>query len=322
MSRLNRRLRNLCSFAALLTVLSFPLAANVAAAANPSLGRWEKLRSDDLRVAGVAYRLSLANAQLCANAVAPLRGFVLHSIDQYDSADRQEAARSFALGSHVAVMAVVSSGPAQRSGLQADDQLVSVNGRSLSVAKAVSNTGSTNEAVAFAQGILAEEMAKGEVKLRISRGAQIHEARFAADIGCASDVELLPGAGVNAWADGKRVVVSDGLIAHCRTDNDLALVIAHELAHNLLRHSERLSAVSSGHRRLQMRTSSAEQETEEEADRLGVRMATAAAYDLSGALPFVTALLGADDEGTIGGTHPTSARRLALLRAEIATAGR
>jgi Zn-dependent protease with chaperone function len=244
----------------------------------------------------------------------------LHSIDQYGSADRLEAARRFALSSHVSVMAVVSSRPAQRSGLQAQDQLVSVNGRALSVAKASAR--STNKAVAFAQNILAEEMAKGEVKLRISRGGELYDLQFTADIGCASDVELLAGGGANAWADGTRVVVGDGLIAHCRTDSDLALVIAHELAHNLLRHSERLSAAGSGRRGLQMTgTPSAErQETEEKADRLGVRMATAAAYDLSGALSFVTALMRTDDEGNMGGTHPSSARRLALLSAEIATA--
>jgi hypothetical protein len=195
MSQANRSLRGLCSLAALLTVLSFPLAPTVAAAASPLLGRWEKLQSDDSRVAGVAYRLSLANAELCANAVAPLPGFVLHSIDQYGSADRPEAARRFALSSHVSVMAVVSSRPAQRSGLQAQDQLVSVNGRALSVAKA--NTRSTNKAVAFAQNILAEEMAKGEVKLRISRGGELHDLQFTADIGCASDVELLADGGAN-----------------------------------------------------------------------------------------------------------------------------
>jgi predicted Zn-dependent protease len=118
------------------------------------------------------------------------------------------------------------------------------------------------------------------------------------------------------------VVVSDSLVAHCASDGDLALVIGHELAHNFLHHSQWLAVGQRASRGLRLTgTGSAEmRETEEAADRLGVRLASAAAYDLSDALSFVTALLDADGAGLVAGTHPAPARRLALLRAEIAAA--
>jgi hypothetical protein len=292
-------------------------------AASPAPDRWETLRALDLRVASVAYKLLLANTQLCPKALAPQRGFVVHSIDQYDPADRQGAAHSFALGSRVSVMAVVASSAAQRSGLKSDDKLVSVNGRALNLGGASSGARPVGTAVAFAQNILAEEMAKGEVSLRISRDGQFHAVRFTADIGCAAEVELIAGGEVNAWADGKRIIVSDGIIAHCATDDDLALVIAHELAHNLLGHGAGPSPAGvRPHFSITGAPSAETREMEEEADRLRVRLASAAGFDLRGALSFLAALLSSNGAGNLAGTHPTSARRLALLSADIGRGAR
>lgn len=269
----------------------------------------------------VAYRLSLANAGLCLNALAPQPGFVLHTLDQYDLPDRQEAARNFALGTHVGVMAVVAGSPAQRSGLAADDQLISVNGRALP--GAVSRSSPTSATVDLARNILAEEMAKGEVVLRIFRESGFQDVRFTAEIGCAVDAELMTGGEVNAWADGQRVVISDGILARCATDGDLALVIAHELAHNLLHHSQRLADMGLGSRKFALsRTGLAgSREKEEEADQLGVRLASAAGYDLSDVLVFLNALLDANGVDRPAGTHPATAKRLDLVRAEIAAEG-
>ena len=321
-SLIPRHPMSLRRLAILIAVLGYAFAATFAAAASPPLDRWEQLRAQDLRVARIAYRLSVLNAGLCPNALAPQPGFVLHSIDQYDLVDRQGAARSFGLGSYVGVMAVVAGSPAQRSGLAADDQIVAVNGRALTVADAAAVAAPNRTAVAFAQSILATEMAKGEVVLRISRAGAIHDVRFTANAGCASNVELVTGGEVNAWADGQRVVVSDGIVAHCDSDGALALVIGHEFAHNLLHHSERLAAAGSANRRLSLTGtgSAGMRKTEEEADRLGVRLASGASYDLSNALPFVADLLGSDGAVARAGTHPAPARRLALLKAEIAAA--
>src|ERR1700712_1892643 len=117
----------------------------------------------------------------------------------------------------------------------------------------------------------------------------MREVRFTAAVGCPSNVEFVPDDAVNAWADGSRVMVSAGLLRYCATDSDLALVLAHEMAHNLLHHRQRLAAegittdvappiTSAGMREMR--------ETEEEADRFAVDLATTAAYDLSDAPTF------------------------------------
>lgn len=163
-------------------------------------------------------------------------------------------------------------------------------------------------------------MAKGEVSLRVSGAGGLRNLRFTAEIGCASNVELVTGTAVNAWADGRGVMISDGIVAKCGSDGALALVIAHELAHNLLHHSQRLAAdgTAVGRLRLTGSASAEMRETEEEADRLGVRLAQGAAYDLSDAVAYLGPLFEREGGGPSAPTHPAPARRLALLRAAIA----
>lgn len=59
---------------------------------------------------------------------------------------------------------------------------------------------------------------------------------------CASKVVLKPDEkGLNAHADGKNVVVYPAMIDFAKNDNQLAFVIAHEFAHNILNHQKSLA---------------------------------------------------------------------------------
>ena len=300
-------------------VLSIALAAGAAvpsSAASDRLGRFEQLRAQDLRVATVAYRLSIANAGRCHENLTPQLGFVLHSIEQYGPADREDAARSFGLGTHVGVMAVVGGSPAQAAGLAAGDELVSVNGRDLDITGA--GAAPTRASVDRAQRLVVEEMRRGEVTLRVAGAGGDRELRFGAAVGCPSNVELVPGEAVNAWADGSRVIVSEGLLRLCDTDADLALVIGHEMAHNLLGHRHLSSGATSGLLSATAAGSAETREGEEAADGLGVRLAVTAAYDLAGAETFLSGLL--DRTPRAAPTHPDRLRRLTLLRSAIVAA--
>ena len=37
---------------------------------------------------------------------------------------------------------------------------------------------------------------------------------------------------VNAFADGKSIIMTQGMMDYAKDDNELAIVVAHELAHN------------------------------------------------------------------------------------------
>jgi hypothetical protein len=300
--------------------LLLTIGSNGDAVAAPSqMGRFEQLREQDLRVANVAYKLATMNESRCKSVLAPQLGFVLHSIEQYGLTDREEAARSFGLGPDVGVMAVVGGSPAEKAGLRAGDQLLSVDGRDLS-GNAVDGAPS-HASVDRVRQALVDEMRRGSVTLRVSSSQGERELRFVAQLGCSSNVELIPGDEVNAWADGSRVMISGGLLRRCASDDDLALVIGHEMAHNLLHHRRRLAAEGVAVNGLLPLTDIGSAEvraTEEEADRFAVRLATTAAYDLSGAETFIGGLMSPRTAAVT--THPDLPRRLALLHDAIADA--
>jgi len=298
--------------AALLAVLGAASVAAPVSAAAPTPTRWERLRDADLRVARVAYRLSVANKGVCGGALAPQLGFVVHGIEQYGPADREEAARGFGLGSNPGIMAVVADSPAGKAGLLPGDELIAVNGLDLGAGSGASGGPPTRAFVERAQRLLIEQMGRGPVILSISRAGTVSDLRVAAETGCPVLTELVPGRDVNAWADGARIVV---------TDDDLALVIGHELAHNLLHHGRKPSVAGGAAAMLSLisvQGSAEVREHEEEADRLAVRLAGAADYKLDGAEAFLGGLLEAEVGGSGPSTHPVPVRRLALLRKAIA----
>jgi hypothetical protein len=300
---------------ALTGLLMIAGASSAAATLQPD--RFAKLQAQDLRIASVAYRLSITNAALCRAEPTPQFGFALHSLEQYGPIERAAAGVRFGLSSRVAVMAVVGQSPASRAGLVAGDQLVSVNGRAFADSAATGAPSRT--AVDRAEAMLRDELQRGAVVLRVaSRGGE-RDLRLTAEHGCPSAVELIPGDSVNAWADGTRVMIGEGLLARCTTDADLALVIGHEMAHNLLHHRQLLASEGVTSNTLLSMSALASlhiRQTEEEADRLAVRLASNAAYDLSGAELFLGGLI--DTKHALAATHPAPMRRLALLHAAIA----
>ncbi|UZK65888.1 M48 family metallopeptidase [Sphingomonas sp. M1-B02] len=288
------------------------LAIGIAALGAPHVSatnRFELLRQQDLRLATVAYQLA-TRSPVCRAATAPQLGFTLHQRSQYAPADREEAARHYGLYAHVGVMAVVAGSPADVAGLAANDQLISVNGRALRA--------NSEEP---AGKILVDELQKGPVILRVSNSAGPKDVRFAAMLGCASNVELIAGVEVNAWADGERVVVTTAILDKCSTDDQLALVIAHEMGHNLLghRHDSAMAGGAPSLLPVSGEGSAKGRADEEAADRFAVTMARAAGYDLGQAVPFLAMLLDADGPSARAApTHPTTKRRLRLLEAAIA----
>jgi hypothetical protein len=268
------------------------------------------------------YRLTIANRRQCRGALSPQPGFALHGLEQYGPAEREQIAQNFGLGRRVGVMAVVADSPAAQAGLRADDQLISVNGANFLSAN-INAAQPTNARLEAVRAALLANMQAGEVTLLVAGPNGDRTVRFTPEKGCRSAAELVPGDQVNASADGTRVIVSAGLLERCPTDDDLALVIAHELAHNLLQHASRVARfalANKGHRASAASGAAEMRKAEEEADRVGAHLAMAAGYKLSGAASLLSSLQGPDREDEPPSTHPALARRLAVLTAAIAEA--
>jgi hypothetical protein len=278
-------------------LLTTPLAA-AAAEAPDDAAMFEQLRQQDMRVAGVAFALTSRNAAACGTAVAAQAGLVLHGLAQYDPRDRADVARHFGLADAPGVMGVVAGSPAERAGLRADDSLLSVNGRSL-VFGGSAGKAAGRDTIEQATLILEQEMAKGAITVRYRRRNAEAETLVTPVMGCASQVELLAGGKLNAWANGRHIMIGEAMLAASRTDDDLAFVIAHELAHNVIR-----AMTGEKHSRA----------NELAADRLALALVKGAGYDTARALatwkPYFYRAGGSR-------THPAPDARIAAIEAGI-----
>lgn len=248
------------------------------------------LRALDQRVAAVTWRLATANAELCPDK-RPLTGLTLHEAGQYGGAARAEAVSLFGMSDAPAVQAVAPGSPAEAAGLRVDDTVTGADGADL---RNLAPTAAPSHAhLAQVWSRIDTAGADGEVLLDVQRPDQRLQAVLRPVWGCAYLVQVRPSAEMNAWADGRAVTLTTALVRYARTDDELALIIGHELAHNLLRHPLKPSGAR-----------------EREADRVGAYLAARAGYDITGAADFLRRV-GPDGWAARLGflTHPSASAR-------------
>ena len=256
-----------------------------------SSGAATSLRAEDLRVAAIAYRLGLAGAEHCPVAY-PLTGLLLHHLPEYDSADRRRMIAAYAIDRGPGVLAVVAGSPAAEAGLRAGDVLLSVNGTAFPSPLAMAELDRRKQwraEIERSEALLEAELRKGPVELGVLRDGAKIRIGLSYRLGCPARIRLARSDQTNAFANGHYVIATTALLDFIRSDDELAIVIGHELAHNILRHPARLDAQGVPERGLLRgfgKNAARVRVTEEEADRLGLRLAWAAGYDVRAAIPF------------------------------------
>lgn len=305
-----------CRHLLLLAGLSATPPASSAPAADPA-ATFAALRSVDARMATIAYRLATANAALCREIV-PVPGWAIHSLGQYDAGLRDAARASFGFEAPIAVEAVVAGAPAARAGVAANDSLVAVNATAF--AATAPGNAATSTARDAAAALIARQPPASPLRLTLARDGRRRDVAVAASPGCASQFEVLLGPGMDASADGRIVQIAVGFFERY-TDDQVAVVVAHELAHNILRHRARLDAakVSRGLLSELGRNGRLFRRTETEADLLGMHLLRNAGYDPRSAVAFWRDHGGDIDGGVFRSrTHPASSARAQAIAAEIA----
>jgi predicted Zn-dependent protease len=132
---------------------------------------------------------------------------------------------------------------------------------------------------------------------------------------CRARFELLLGRGTFAGSDGHVVHLGERFFERFR-DDEIAVIVAHELAHVILRHPQRLTAagVDRGMLRELGRNGRLHRRTEGEADELSVHLLANAGFDPLSAARFWRERGGEIDAGVFRArTHPSSRSRAAAL---------
>lgn len=307
-------MRRLLPIALALAFLGAPVRAAPAPAAEESLAA---MRALDQRVATIGHRLARASLGWCAER-AWLPGLALHDLSQYGADFRPAAIRAFGLDAGPGVLALAAGGPAERAGLRADDIVLTLDGRA--PPRAPPGRGGSFEPMERILAALDEAFADGRATIGVRRGAERLAIAVVAEQGCATRFQLIPGRSLNARADGRYVQLSTRIAEYVADDGELAAVLAHEFAHNVLGHRVRLddARVRRGFLGNFGRNARRIRETEIEADRLSVYLMEQAGYDPEAAVRFWSRF-GRRGLNFLGSpTHPNWRSRIQLIEAEIA----
>lgn len=277
------------------------------AAASPdpaAVAQLRALQEQDQRVATIAFRLATSNASICKKRRG-WSGFVIHEPGQYAPAVRQAAEAAFGFEGRPTVLAVVANSPAARAGLKPDERITAINGKPVT---ASSSSKASYDGITAIKDLLAAETDKGAIQLETVAGVRI----ISAQQGCYSDVEIVPGRKLNADADGEMAQISSAIIGEAQDDDELAFVIAHEIAHNILEHPQQLA--------IGRRSASRVRATEIEADRMAVSLMKRAGFDPTAAARFWAHFGAKTSYGIFSdGTHLRTKKRVALLKGAAAS---
>lgn len=238
--------------------------------------RLDALTATDRRVGPIYDRLARANVHLCPDT-APSAGWTLHAAAQYSPALRKFAEVRYGLrGDLPGVLDVSPGSPAAQAGLASGDLILALDGTQLldgGVPTAARYQGLARNLTRLEGGL-----SSGRARLTIQRGLQTFEAEIEPRLSCSYPIQVDPANTLYAKADGQRVYISTAMAAQAASDDELAMILAHELAHNILQH-HRNSAVL---KLLPWRSGAAERE----ADRLGLYLVARAGFRSENAIEF------------------------------------
>ena len=294
------------------------IAAIASPANTPDDAFFGALRTADTRLATIAERLTTANVALCDQR-QPAFGMVLHGLRQYRESDWPTVRRVFGFNTPVAVEAIVEGGAAQRAGVAPNDGVLAIGDHVLpvSAAEAAKPASTDRDGVL---SLLDAAPSSQSTTITFDRNGAVVRRELVPRAACRSRFEIVVGNGFDAQADGVNVQLGERFFEGL-SDEEIAVVVSHELAHNILRHRARLDAagVKWGILSEFGKNAALFRKTEDEADLLGMYLLRNAGFDPSLAVQFWLNV-GARFDGGIfrSRTHGSSKARAAAIEAEIA----
>jgi len=279
------------------------------------------------RLYRVAAPLLVNNPDLCKGNARNLLGFTAKNRYSYSADFADAAQKMFNLEERLQVMDVLPGSGAAKSGVRRGDVLLSANDKPLPEGP------NAERAAATVLGPLVSK--RGDVKLNVLRGGRPMLLSVPLTNACGFGIELGNTDGVAAYSDGRRLLVTRGMMVYAASDQQLAYVLAREMAHNALGHpqKERMTAAAGSviDNLIRMRPDPAglsgmggikpmPAALDTAADTLALYMVARGGYDPAGALEFWRRLAQqypASVANAYTALHPATAARLAIIEKTV-----
>lgn len=180
------------------------------------------------RLYQVAAPLLLRNTPLCPLLARKILGFTAKNAYSFSSDFVPVAQSGLGLGEQLQVMSVLPDSGAAKAGIRSGDLLLAAGDQTLA-------QGPDAERVA---GSMVSDAIEGNTALDVTVWRKGDTESSIVDVpltpACAMVIDLGNTEEVNSYADGRHVMVTRGMLGFVRSDDELAAVMAHELASNIL----------------------------------------------------------------------------------------
>ena len=265
------------------------------------------------RLNTVSYPILKAATKFCASKKSFSMGARGSSSSDYKNEWRSTANKIFG-GDEYVVTWVAKQGPAAKSGLAVNDRILAINDVKF-------GTSNQQHKKFYEEASRINKNTAPIKSLLVKRGDQLLEMDIRLETICGYPVVLRESDAVNAYADGKRIIITKGMMRFAQQDQELALVVAHELGHNLMGHLDKkktnhmlgtiidLAAAANGVSTrgtfANMGARAFSQDFEAEADYVALYYMNAAGLPLEGSANFWRQMA-AEHPGSIGTSHSAS----------------
>ena len=245
------------------------------------------------RLSRVSSKILAANAPLCTKTRYDI-GAITHTAKSYSKHLRAPAQRRLGVTEKPSVLHVRAGSPAAIAGIIKGDVFLGAKDKPASLA---------NKPI--------QKQLENSAPLRILRKNKALSLQVPSNLVCGYRVQLKFSGAVNAYATGKSIIITTAMMDFAKTDQELALVVGHELAHNTMAHVRKIvqNVILSGFSRR------AAVPFEAEADYVGLYYMARAGYELKDAELFWRRLGVRSPKNIVRAkTHPLTPARLLAIK--------
>lgn len=243
------------------------------------------------RLQNVAAPLLKANASLCPRTTRDI-GITVHTLSDYQPNLQPFAEVLMGASDRLSIRTVREGSPANRAGLKIGDTIIGINGAYMPGGFTVQRF----------FGVATQNAYKDKTaNLMVRRGDERIDITVKPETICDYPANVFFNERPNGHTDGKQIIITSELMKTVSDDVNLALIIAHEMAHAIDGHHHKEKAL------------------ELKADRMALMLMTRADYDIDRAIDYWRdAIHPHADYQDISKTHPTIAERYENFREELA----
>ena len=180
------------------------------------------------KLQAVASKVIVSGAEMCGEKIKPYYGFNTWNDDNFKDEWKRAVQSKYNLTSQLHVSYVAPGNVADIAGLKEGDIIQTANGTLTPYGK--------NASPLFETKLKELGRSGAPVELTVKRNLNDLKVSISPTKACDFNVILEPDDIKNASADGENIVFYKGMMDFFRTDEEIALVFSHELAHNSMKH--------------------------------------------------------------------------------------